>query len=315
MMLSRHAEDLFWVGRYMERAENTARMLDVTYHSALEAGSDRTADEVWGDLYAILMLDEDEVAGLSGGRSLIFDTSLPFSIRSTVMKARENTRGTRELVSAEVWEAVNSLHLELQRSATVPIHDDRPYDVLRLAKSWAQTFSGAIYTTMARDDGFCYIVVGQMLERAVTTIRTLQVWNQRLGTSPALSAHAEWVKLLKTVSGHEAYLRTHSAQITSGRVVDFLTQSDDFPRSVVFCLRTAEEHLMPMVVENTGTRARRVLGRARSASEFSEPSTLDRNGLSELLGHVEQEILQSIEEIDLAFFRPGSAVMHAYEAF
>lgn len=315
MMLSRHAEDLFWVGRYMERAENTARMLDVTYHSALEAGSDRTADEVWGDLHAILMLDDDEVAGLSGGRSLIFDTSLPFSIRSTVMKARENTRGTRELVSAEVWEAVNSLHLELQRSASVPIHDDRPYDVLRLAKSWGQTFSGAIYTTMARDDGFRYIVVGQMLERAVTTIRTLQVWNQRLGTSPAVSAHAEWVKLLKTVSGHEAYLRTHSAQITAGRVVDFLTQSDDFPRSVVFCLRTAEEHLMPMVVENTGRRARRLLGRARSTPEFSEPSALDRHGLSELLGHVEQEILLVIEEIDRAFFRPGSAVMHAYEAF
>ncbi len=308
MMLSRHAEDLFWVGRYMERAENTARMLDVTYHSALEAGSDRTADDVWGDLHAILMLDDDEVAGLSGGRSLIFDTSLPFSIRSTVMHARENTRGTRELVSAEVWEAVNSLHLELQRSATVPIHGDRPYDVLRLTKTWGQTFSGAIYTTMARDDGFRYIVIGQMLERAATTVRTLQVWNQRLSTSPAGSAHAEWVKLLKTVSGHEAYLRTHSAQISAGRVVDFLTQSNDFPRSVVFCLRTAEEHLIPMVVDGTGRTARRVLGRACSTSEFSEPSALDQHGLSELLGHIEHEILRVSGEIDRAFFRPGSEV-------
>jgi uncharacterized alpha-E superfamily protein len=314
-MLSRHAEDLFWVGRYMERAENTARMLDVTYHSALEAGSDRTADEVWGDLHAILKLDEGEVAALSGDRSLIFDASLPFSIRSTVMKARENTRGTRELVSAEVWEAVNSLHLELQRAAAVPIHDDRPYDVLRLTKSWGQTFSGAIYTTMARGDGFRFIVVGQMLERAVTTVRTLQVWNQRLSTSAAVSAHAEWVKLLRTVSGHEAYLRMHSAQISSGRVVDFLTQSDDFPRSVVFCLRTAEEHLVPMVLGNTGRRARRLLGRARSTSEFSEPSALDRHGLADLLGHIETEIVRVTEEIDRAFFRPGSAKMHAYEAF
>ena len=308
MMLSRHAEDMFWVGRYMERAENTARMLDVTYHSALEAGSDRTADEVWGDLHAILMLDEAEVAGLSGGRSLIFDTSLPFSIRSTVMRARENTRGARELVSAEVWEAVNSLHLELQRSAAVPIHDDRPYDVLRLTKSWGQTFSGAIYTTMARDDGYRYIVIGQMLERAVTTVRTLQVWNQRLSASPAGSAHAEWVKLLKTVSGHEAYLRTHSAQISAGRVVDFLTQSNHFPRSVVFCLRTAEEHLIPMVIGDTGRTARRLLGRARSTSEFSAPSALDQHGLSELLGHIEQEILRVTGEIDQAFFRPGSGI-------
>jgi uncharacterized alpha-E superfamily protein len=168
---------------------------------------------------------------------------------------------------------------------------------------------------MARDDGFRYIVIGQMLERAVTTVRTLQVWNQRLSTSPAGSAHAEWVKLLKTVSGHEAYLRTYSAQISSGRVVDFLTQSDDFPRSVVFCLRTAEEHLIPMVVDGTGRTARRLLGRARSTAEYSEPSSLDRHGLSELLGHVETEILRVTKEIDRAFFRPGSALMHAYEAF
>jgi uncharacterized alpha-E superfamily protein len=315
MMLSRHAEDLFWVGRYMERAENTARMLDVTYHSALEAGSDRSADEVWGDLHAILMLDDEEITGLTGGRSLIFDTSLPFSIRSTVMKARENTRGTRELVSAEVWEAVNSLHLDLQRSAVTPVHDDRPYDVLRLAKSWGQTFSGAVYTTMARDEGFRFIVIGQMLERAVTTVRTLEVWNQRLSTSPAASAHAEWVKLLRSVSGHEAYIRTHSAQISSGRVVDFLTQSDDFPRSVVFCLRTAEEYLIPMVLGGMGRGARRLLGRVRSTAEFSEPSALDHHGLSELLGHIEHEILRVGDEIDRAFFRPGSAVMHAYEAF
>lgn len=314
-MLSRHAEDLFWVGRYMERAENTARMLDVTYHSALEAGSDRTADEVWGDLYAILMLDDSEIASLSGGRALIFSMNLPFSIRSTVMKARENARGTRELVSAEVWEAVNSLHLDLQRSAATSIHDDRPYDVLRLTKSWGQTFSGAVYTTMARGDGFRFIVMGQMLERAATTVRTLHVWNQRLSTSPAASAHAEWVKLLKSVSGHEAYLRTHSAQISSGRVVDFLTQSADFPRSVVFCLRTAEEHLIPMVLGNTGRGARRLLGRARSTAEFSEPSGLDHHGLAELLGHVEEEILRVGSEIDRAFFRPGSAVMHTYEAF
>jgi uncharacterized alpha-E superfamily protein len=315
MMLSRHAEDLFWVGRYMERAENTARMLDVTYHSALEAGSDRTADEVWGDLYAILMLEDDEVAGLGGGRSLIFDTSLPFSIRSTVTKARENTRGIRELVSAEVWEAVNSLHLELQRSASTEIHDDRPYDVLRRTKTWGLTFSGAVYTTLARGDGFRFIQIGQMLERAVTTVRTLQVWNQRLSTHPAASAHAEWVKLLKSVSGHEAYLRTHRAQISSGRVIDFLTQSDDFPRSVVFCLRSAEEHLIPMVLGDTGVAAKRLLGRVRSTAEFSEPSVLDHHGLSELLGHIEGEILRVGIEIDRAFFRPGSAVMHAYEAF
>lgn len=314
-MLSRHAEDMFWIGRYMERAENTARMLDVTYHSALEAGSDRTSDEVWGDLYEILMLDDEESRGLHGGRALIFDLGLPFSIRSIAASARQNARGTRELISAEVWEAINSLHLELQRSSETAVHDDRPYDVLRNTRAWGQTFTGAVVATMSRGDGFRFVLIGQMLERAVTTVRTLCVWNQRLSESPAGAAHAEWVKLLKSVSGYEAFIRTHQAQISPSRVVDFLMQSEDFPRSVVFCLRHAENRLLPMVVNGVGETCRRSVGRVRSSAEFAASSQLDSESLDRFLTELETAILDVTNDIERDFFRPGSSVMRAYEAF
>lgn len=314
-MLSRHAESMFWIGRYMERAENTARMLDVTYHSALEAGSERTSNEVWGDLFEILMLDEDEVRGIDGGRSLIFDTDLPFSIRSIATSARENARGNRELLSAEVWEAVNSLHLGLQDSARSGVHEDRPYDVLRQTKALGQTFTGAVVATMSRGDGFRFLLIGQLLERAATTLRALCVWNQRLSQSNSSTAHAEWVKLLKSVSGHEAYLRTHQAQISTPRVVEFLMHAEEFPRSVLFCLRHVEDRLLPMVVDGVGEMSRRSVGMVRSNAEFSLPYEMDPDDLDRLITDLESAVLELTHAIEHDFFRPGSAIMRSYEAF
>lgn len=314
-MLSRHAEDLFWIGRYMERAENTARLLDVTYHSALEAGSDRSADDVWGDLHEMLFLDADEIEGIGDGRNLIFDPELSFSIRSIVAAARENARGTRELLSAEVWEAVNMVHLELGQWAVDDVHGERPYLVLRRIKSRGQTFVGAVASTMARNDGYRFIVIGQMLERAATTARTLEVWNDRLRRSDTGTAHAEWVKLLRGVSAYEAYLRIHRAEIASGLVLEFLLQSDDAPRSVGFCLRAAEECLAAMATGDVGVGSRRAAGRLRADIDFSDPATMGTSDLSSYLEDVARGIFRLADEIEREFFRPGSAILHAYEAF
>ena len=314
-MLSRHAEDLFWVGRYMERAENTARMLDVTYHSALEAGSDRSAEEVWGDLHEVLFLDDEEVAHLDGGGSLIFDPQIEFSVRSVTSRARENARGTRELLTAEVWEGINSLHLELGRFSRDAIHDQRPYDVLRRIKAASQSVTGAVLSTLTRSDPFRFIVLGQMIERAGNTVRILIVWNRRLQSSPAGTAYAEWVKLLKSVSAYEAYLRRHRASIAAGQVLDFLLQADDLPRSVLHCLAAAEESIRSMTVGEIGRECRRLSGRLRAEVEFSSPSALPVDELSVFLGRVEEEILELADCVQREFFRPGSTSMHVYEAF
>jgi uncharacterized alpha-E superfamily protein len=161
-MLSRHAEDVFWIGRYVERAEDTARLLDVPYHVVLEAATDRSPAELWSELLETLLLadevpEADAGAGDQVGALLIADRGYPGSLVSIVARARENARTTREWLSVEVWEAINDLHLRLARADLAETADSRPYEVLQMVKSAARGSSGRSTPACraARPTGFC----------------------------------------------------------------------------------------------------------------------------------------------------------------
>jgi uncharacterized alpha-E superfamily protein len=317
-MLARHAEDLFWIGRYLERAEDTARMLDVTYHGVLEAGSERQPAELWSELLEVLFLDDevdgfDASAGDAVGRLLIVDRTFSGSICSLVGRARENARTTREWLSSEVWEAINELHLRLSRIDLELAAQTRPYDTLRMVRSGIQSATGAVDASMPRGEGHRFFVVGQRLERAMITSRQLRVWRRRVGgfTSPA--AYAEWVKLLRSVSAYEAYLREHRASMEGGRVLQFLLQSPDLPRSVLHCLGACELMMTSMASENYGIESRRRAGRIRAEVEFAEPGELADPLFLERL---EEQVVELASLVEEDYFRPGpSIIMHAFEAF
>lgn len=207
-MLSRHAENLFWIGRYVERAENTARLLDVTYHAVLEAGTERKPADMWTELLETLLLeDEVDLASLGGGEAvgqlLLADKSHPGSIPSLIGKARENARTTREWTSAEVWEVLNDLHLSLGRTDLVDAARNRPYEVLRTVRWACHTVNGAVEATMPRGEGYFFYLIGGRMERALITARVLNVWRRRLGDIESQAAFVEWVKILKSVSAYE----------------------------------------------------------------------------------------------------------------
>lgn len=320
-MLARHAEDLFWIGRYLERAEDTARLLDVTYHAVLEAVSERPVEELWAELLEMLFVDieaEKFEAPLSDtiGARLVADTKFPASIVSLIGRARENSRSAREWLSVEVWESVNELYLELTDRQLAARMGHQPYDLLRTIKAGCQGVTGASEASMPRGESHRFFTVGQMLERAAITARVLSVWNRRLGgfTSPA--AYAEWVKLLKSVSAYEAYLRDFRASMESERVLQFLIQGREFPRSVLYCLAAAETELEGLVDGQVGAASRRTVGRIRAEVEFVDPASLSGTQLSEFLKHVEVELLALSEGVEADYFRPGaSSAMHSYEAF
>lgn len=317
-MLARHAEDLFWIGRYLERAEDTARMLDVTYHGVLEAGSERQPAELWDELLEVLFLDDevegpDTTPGDSVGRLLIAQRDFPGSICALVGRARENARTTREWLSSEVWETLNELHLRLARIDLELAARTNPYDVLRIVRSGIQSATGAVDATMPRGEGHRFFVIGQRLERAMITSRQLRVWRRRVGgfTSPA--AYAEWVKLLRSLSAYEAYLREHRASMEGGRVLQFLLQSSDLPRSVVHCLAACERMLLAMSDGEYGSEARRQVGRLRAEVEFAETSTL---GDPDFLERLETGVVELAPIIEADYFRPGPSIeMHTFEAF
>lgn len=317
-MLARHAENLFWIGRYVERAEDTARLLDVTYHGVLEAARERAPEEVWQECLEMLMLEDEgiEAVGDTIGPRLIADPNEPGSLLSTIGRARENARTTRELLSIEVFEALNDLYLFLRGTDLVFVSRDRPYEVLRRVKYSCQTVNGSVDASMLRGDGYRFFLIGQRLERALITSRVVRVWHRRLVEFPAPAAFSEWARLLLSVSAYEAYLRTYRASMEENLVLRFLVRSADFPRSVLHCLRMVESLLTELGTGAVEAQMRRKSGSLRSQVEFADLGVLDRVGLDRFLEAVEDGTLDLARSIESSYFRPvGPVFMHSYEAF
>ena len=317
-MLSRHAENLFWIGRYVERAENTARLLDVTYHAVLEAAIERTPADMWAELLETLLLeDEIDTSALGGGDAvgelLLADKTHPGSIPSLVARARENARTTREWTSAEVWEVLNDLHISLGRMNLLDAARNQPYEVLRTVKWTCHTVNGAVEATMPRGEGYLFYVIGVRMERALITTRVLNVWRRRLGDIGSQAAFVEWVKILKSVSAHESYLRAYQASMDGDRVLAFLLQAPDLPRSILNCLSEVSDRLQQLDTGSVGIASQRWAGRIRSRVEFADLALLD---IGVFLQEIENEVAGLTHEIESSYFRPTSSVyMHSYEAF
>ena len=313
-MLSRIAESLFWVGRYLERAEDTARILDVQIHQLLEGA---TEDETLASrvLRSVMGVSGDgaaadgDGAAASGERGdhgpdldlsqvtalLAFDTTQPSSIVSSLVGARENARGVRETISSELWECLNATYVALdQRVATARAIG--PHAFFRFAKFVKERVAlgnGIAEATMSRDDGWHFLVLGRSLERADMTARLLGV---RLNLPESA---ADWVTTLRCCSAHEAYLRTYRGSVDAAHATEFLLLDRLFPRSAYFALATAEDCLSALGTDRgrlaSGDEARRILGRARSALEHRQIDEL----LDELPVHL-SELQRSCSQATLA---------------
>ncbi len=268
-MLSRIAESLYWIGRYVERAEDTARILDVHFHLLVEDRTTSEADacrsliEAMGVRESTVELDAHSVAAM-----LTFDTTFPGSIICSVEAAWDNARGAREAISSELWECLNVTRQEIHRWESITA---APHVFLQWIKERAAMAAGIIDTTMSRDDGWRFLVLGRSLERADMTVRLLSArYGDRWGRSG-------WRVLLRCASGHEAFLRRETSGLDNRRALAFLVSDAAFPRSVLFALREAEECLAQIENDQRGRHvgeARRVLGRAIGELAYCSPDEL-----------------------------------------
>lgn len=319
-MLSRHAEDLYWIGRYLERAEDTARLLSVTQESGLETGTGRPTEEMWAELMEVLFLDdvfEDTPTAEACHRFLVSDPDNSGSIVSILTRARENTRAAREWVSAEFWEGINDLHLQMRGADLEDELEGTPYDLMRRVKTGCQALAGIADSSLPRTEGYRFYRLGKMLERGLLTIRVVSVWQRRLGGFSASAAYPEWVKLLKSLSGYEAYLRAHRASMQPAQILEFLLQGQHFPRSLFYCLTRAEQQIRVLGSDEIGRRCARAVSRLRADLEFAEPADLAPDALDAYLQRIQDAFLELPGLIENDYFRPGSAqaALHAYEAF
>ena len=268
-MLSRAAEALFWIGRYAERAEDTARLLDVHFHQIVvdpavdEAETCRVVATVMG-------LHDRAPESVRGVLDLLaFDVDNPSSIAGSLCAARENARGVREALSSEIWECLNATHLELPRRVSAA-RQFGPAPFFTYVRQRAAMLSGYVVSTISRDAGYDFLALGRSLERADMTARLLAA---AVSTASTYSREDDWVTTLRACSAHEAYLRTYQRGISSRLALEFLLLDRLFPRSVLHALTVGEEALARLDPSSgrtggQGDDARRVIGRVRTDLEF-----------------------------------------------
>jgi uncharacterized alpha-E superfamily protein len=251
-MLSRKAEALYWVGRYLERAEATARRFDVEYHSRLESELAGTATLPW---HALLFSSGDETAyreryGDEEERSLlhflILDRNNPNSTRACVTAARENARGIRDLISSEMWEELNRFHLDLNEETLESLLRRTPHDLLQWVKRSCWLFGGITERTMTRGEGYQVLQCGKFLERAESTARLLDgksyaMLNADAAVAGALDLH-QWMALLKSVGAYEAFRKTQAGMAPTD-IMAFVLLDALFPGSIRFSIAEVEAAL------------------------------------------------------------------------
>ncbi|MFP4312500.1 MAG: alpha-E domain-containing protein, partial [Nitriliruptoraceae bacterium] len=239
-------------------------------------------------------------------------------VTASVARARENIRSVREQVSQELWEAVNDLHLMLAGRDLIAELEDQPYELFRALRRASMTIYGAASETMPRDEGWRFMALGRLLERAEMTCRLIDVRyvqlealsgpSRRLARAGAEVAHGsdrsdfhDWIAVLKSASAFEAYRRRYRASMDPADVVEFLLLEPDLPRSVRYSLRSARFQL-DALGGGRPSRAARQLGRISAALEFRDVSELFDVGLSAFLEDVQLQIAEVAEAVAAEFF-------------
>lgn len=293
-MLSRIAESLYWIGRATERAEDTARLLDVHYHHLLE---DRFADEQMV-CTALLRAMGVDVPGARDAdavlRHLAFAPTNPGSIVASLEVAWENARGAREAISSEMWEVLNTAHLNLATRVATTV----PHVFFSEVRDRMAVLAGLADATLARDEGWRFLVLGRNLERIDMSARILSA---RIGSE----SNGGWITTLRCASAYEAFLRTYRRAVDPSSAAEFLLLDHLFPRSVmhsfVACERVLEELAPSDARARVADEARRRAGIARAELEFLRVDDLVAT-LPDQIAMVQRAVAAMHESIAARYF-------------
>jgi uncharacterized alpha-E superfamily protein len=317
-LLSRVADAVYWMGRYIERAENVARFIDVNHNLMIDlpgdyAGQWQPIIDTTGDR-GLFQRRYGVASQQNVVRFLSFDPEYPNSIYSCVLAARENARSVRETISSEMWEQMNTLYLLITGESRRAMREELP-EFCREVRMACHLFQGLTENTMSHSEPWQFIRLGSSLERADKTTRLLDVKYfillpsvRDVGTP---YDDIQWSAVLKSVSGFEMYRKRHG-RITPDRIVEFLLLDSEFPRAVRHCIGLAHQSLHAI----TGTPAsefscgaEQQLGRLRSELNYAQVSDIVTSGLHEFFDALQVKMNTIDEYIQGDFFaqRPVTA--------
>ncbi len=320
-MLSRVAEAIYWMGRYLERADNIARFLDVNWHLSLDMPiSDQNP---WAALVAVtgdrdLFLEQyGEESRENVIRFLTFDENYPNSTRSCLSCARENARTVREMIPIEMWEQINMFyHWVVEMSEVEAVVRDNPNAMCEEVRHRSLTLGGLADAAMDHDEAGMFFHMGRLLERADKTSRILDVKYFMLlpdasGVGTNLD-YIQWSALLKATSSLQAY-RHHHGRIVPIHIAEFLLLDHHFPRSVLYCLHSAQKWLHKIKGTPRGyftNPAEKLLGQLCSELTYLSIEDIFEQGLHEFTDLLQKKM----NAIDAAIFETFFARVPAVEA-
>jgi uncharacterized alpha-E superfamily protein len=308
-MISRVADHCFWFGRYVERAEATARGLSATASLALDA--ELPAAQVWRPIVVVsgeedefrtrVAEDNDDHPAWGDGeivqRFMVWDEQNGVSLARSIAGARWNARSIREVLSLEAWEAVNELHLWSSTTETAQLYAQQRDIYYHQVRRSTQLALGLLRSTMLHDEPLDFIWLGVLLERVSQTARMLDVTHHAFTNLPRRNEIVEtsvWLSLLRALSGSEAYMKRAAGRLSSDAVARFLIAEDAFPRSIAYCVHSAYDRLCSIrppeahdLPGGTTLERLRVLDRW-VAARIKEP--LVGASVHELLTHVVDEV-------------------------
>jgi len=288
-MLSRVGDSLYWMSRYLERAEHTARVIQVQLDLMLErgAGSD---NRNWVRLARSLGVEfaaDDSDFGEASVQSLLHDASERASIVTSIMGARENARQVREQISSEMWEQLNRLFHAVRNSSGQDVWGAGEF--LNSIKEGAHLFQGITDSTMTHGEGWQFIQAGRFLERAVSLSILVGVRFREFHQPDhreSERSYLEWIGLLRSCTAFEAYCKAYTAQIKPDRVAEFLVLHQSFPHSIRFSAEALEAAIKEIGREAGSRRSshvERIAGRLRATLGFSQIDEIMAGGLDTYL--------------------------------
>lgn len=328
-MLSRVADNLFWMARYFERAENTARLIDVNFNLMLDmgtaAGDGALSEETepsWNPIvriaspYQAFRAAHSKTTPDSAIEWLAFGDGNPNSIRSCIERARENARAIRGAISTEMWEQLNTVYLDWRGADLKRIAREGAHGFFRKVRNNSALFQGITDLTLPRDEAWNWIQIGKHLERADATARLLDVKYHIL--LPSLDEvggpidNVQWIAVLKSCSAYEAYQRCYVTRITPSRVAEFLVLNSSFPRSARFCFDQVHLGLHEVGVlhhESDDSAAEKAALSARRTLENTTMTGIIQFGLHQYLLKLEEHCNDISSKISTTYFQ--GALRHA----
>jgi uncharacterized alpha-E superfamily protein len=309
-MLSRVAGSLYWMSRYLERAEHTARLIDVDYELRLDQSPEASAGRWWRLLEA-LHAPAPEDGKIDAGTLtyiLSLDRTNPSSIISCIGAARENLRQVREQCSSAMWEQLNRLYLQVNSTTSNEAWLLHSYVFFRAVRDGAHLFHGVTDTTMSHGEGWQYIQLGRYVERTDAVARLIGAYFSRLRYSADQAVESEeyleWIGLLKCCAAFEAYCKRYTAELRPLRIAEFLLLNPEFPHSVRF---SADKVLAALqcIAEFTERKAEqpvRLAGRLQATLSFSQIDEVLASGATAYVESVRQQCGQAHSAIHQIYF-------------